>query len=121
MTVPAPRTCASCGREITWRKKWADDWHNVRYCSTACRRRGVTPTDRRLEQIVLDAAAAEPRGVLLSRALARAERELGDALPLESLKRAARRLAADGRVVLRQNGHAVDPSTARGDVEVRRA
>jgi hypothetical protein len=27
-----------CQRPFAWRKKWARDWENVRYCSDACRR-----------------------------------------------------------------------------------
>ncbi|TXI03737.1 MAG: DUF2256 domain-containing protein [Rhizobium sp.] len=33
------KACAACGREMTWRKRWARAWHEVRYCSEACRRR----------------------------------------------------------------------------------
>jgi hypothetical protein len=36
----APRTCASCGREFEWRKKWERDWENVLYCSNKCRSEG---------------------------------------------------------------------------------
>ncbi len=31
------KTCAHCGRPFNWRKKWARDWENVKYCSKACR------------------------------------------------------------------------------------
>lgn len=31
------KTCAVCGRPFTWRKKWARDWENVKYCSKRCR------------------------------------------------------------------------------------
>lgn len=31
------KTCAACGLPFTWRKKWARDWENVRYCSDRCR------------------------------------------------------------------------------------
>ncbi|WP_454882842.1 DUF2256 domain-containing protein [Sphingomonas oryzagri] len=34
------KTCAACGRPFAWRKKWARDWENVRYCSDACRKQG---------------------------------------------------------------------------------
>jgi hypothetical protein len=34
--LPA-KLCLSCKRPFTWRKKWARDWENVRYCSDACR------------------------------------------------------------------------------------
>ncbi len=31
------KSCATCGRPFTWRKKWARDWENVLYCSDRCR------------------------------------------------------------------------------------
>ncbi|MCW8307894.1 DUF2256 domain-containing protein [Acidiphilium sp. PA] len=31
------KPCAACGRPFTWRRKWARDWDNVRFCSDACR------------------------------------------------------------------------------------
>ena len=48
-SVPEPKTCASCGRTIEWRRKWARSWDDVKYCSDACRRHKVTDTDRALE------------------------------------------------------------------------
>ncbi|MBA3853078.1 MAG: DUF2256 domain-containing protein [Gemmatimonas sp.] len=38
------KDCLSCGRPFTWRKKWERDWDAVKYCSDACRRRGVPST-----------------------------------------------------------------------------
>ncbi|WP_414694462.1 DUF2256 domain-containing protein [Paraburkholderia sp.] len=35
----ACKTCAVCGRPMTWRRAWARHWAEVRYCSHACRRR----------------------------------------------------------------------------------
>ncbi|MEE4164173.1 MAG: DUF2256 domain-containing protein [Woeseiaceae bacterium] len=35
--LPA-KPCAVCGRPFAWRKKWADCWDEVRYCSERCRR-----------------------------------------------------------------------------------
>ncbi|MEX0386730.1 DUF2256 domain-containing protein [Spiribacter onubensis] len=32
------KTCPVCGRDFNWRRKWAKDWENVRYCSERCRR-----------------------------------------------------------------------------------
>lgn len=31
------KPCAYCARPFTWRKKWADVWDEVRYCSDRCR------------------------------------------------------------------------------------
>jgi hypothetical protein len=27
-----------CGREMTWRKSWAKNWEEVKYCSERCRK-----------------------------------------------------------------------------------
>ncbi|MEM7811401.1 MAG: DUF2256 domain-containing protein [Planctomycetota bacterium] len=34
------KTCIACGRPFAWRKKWARDWDQVKYCSDRCRRAG---------------------------------------------------------------------------------
>ena len=31
------KICAHCGLPFTWRKKWAKDWDEVKYCSDRCR------------------------------------------------------------------------------------
>ncbi len=32
------KPCLACGRPMSWRKAWAKNWAEVRYCSEACRR-----------------------------------------------------------------------------------
>ena len=34
------KTCAGCGRPFSWRRKWARDWDEVRFCSDRCRAAG---------------------------------------------------------------------------------
>jgi len=34
----APKVCATCGLEFEWRKKWARDWDQVKYCSEKCKK-----------------------------------------------------------------------------------
>lgn len=37
------KPCARCGRAFSWRRKWAANWEQARYCSDACRtRKGVS-------------------------------------------------------------------------------
>ncbi|MGD2024585.1 MAG: DUF2256 domain-containing protein [Methyloceanibacter sp.] len=31
------KVCPSCGRDFSWRRKWARNWDSVRYCSRRCR------------------------------------------------------------------------------------
>ncbi|MEB0140771.1 MULTISPECIES: DUF2256 domain-containing protein [unclassified Undibacterium] len=32
------KPCVSCGLTMTWRRSWAKNWAEVKYCSQACRR-----------------------------------------------------------------------------------
>ena len=32
------KICMFCKRPFEWRKKWANNWDNVKYCSQRCRR-----------------------------------------------------------------------------------
>lgn len=34
------KLCVACGRPMTWRKAWAKNWDEVKYCSDACRKGG---------------------------------------------------------------------------------
>ncbi len=116
------KPCVVCGRTITWRKKWERDWDEVRYCSSACRRAGLTPTDRALEQAVLDLLSRRAHDASICPS--EAARAVGgdDWRPLmEPARAAARRLVASGQVQMTQGGSVVDPSTAKGPVRVRRS
>jgi len=48
------KICAAYGRPFTWRRKWARDWDQVRFCSDACR------TGRR--QAAIASRPAPPKG-----------------------------------------------------------
>ncbi|WP_066338039.1 DUF2256 domain-containing protein [Azohydromonas lata] len=37
------KACATCGREMSWRRAWARCWDEVRHCSERCRRRRAAP------------------------------------------------------------------------------
>ncbi len=32
------KPCVGCGRAMTWRKRWARSWDEVKFCSDACRK-----------------------------------------------------------------------------------
>lgn len=117
-----------CGRTIEWRRKWARDWSSVRYCSHACRRAGLTETDRALEAAIgelLDRRSATATICPSEAARLVATRIDGDGeqwRPLmEPARRAARRLVARGEVEITQGGSVVDASRATGPIRVRRA
>lgn len=117
----ATKTCASCGREMQWRAKWAADWPDVKYCSDACRSRGITETDRELERTILALLGARAATSTIcpsdaARAIGGEEwRDL-----MEPARRAARRLVTAGEVDITQRGQVVDPSRAKGPIRIRR-
>lgn len=125
MATPEPKVCDACGRRIEWRRRWADDWDQVRWCSQACRRRKVRPEDVALEAAIVELLSRRSAGATIcpseaARAVAsedggeRAWRDL-----MEPARRAARRLVAQGRVEITQGGRVVDPSTAKGPIRIR--
>lgn len=122
--APADKTCERCGRRITWRKKWARDWDQVRYCSQSCRS-GNRTTDAELDDFLLTLIAAQPRRRVdvLGEIDARVVRAglATSAEVREQVRRSARRLSARGLVIIRQGGHVVDASLLKGDFSVELA
>jgi hypothetical protein len=117
--VPPSKPCATCGRAMTWRARWAKNWETVRYCSDGCRR-GLDATDRALEAAIV--ALLAERAASASICPSEAARAVAaDWEPLmERARMAARRLVAAGVAVVTQRGVVVDPSTAKGPIRVRR-
>lgn len=121
MSTPPDKTCQSCGRTITWRKKWERSWDDVRYCSDACRRAKIGPTDSALEAAILDLLSRRGAGATICPSEAARAVAPDDWKPLmEPARRAARRLVARGEIDITQGGRVVDPSTAKGPIRLRR-
>lgn len=126
-TDRAPRTCVACGRVVEWRKKWDRNWETVRYCSATCRGRGVRTVDQALESAITMLLGERAGGATIcpseaARFVAHDQgvddddwRDL-----MEPARAAARRLVAAGEVEIVQRGRAVDPSTAKGAIRIRR-
>ncbi len=124
------KTCATCGRTISWRKKWERDWDQVKFCSDSCRAHKPSPVDQQLEQTILDLLAQRGRDKTIcpseaARAVAKAASPQAADDPaqwqplMEPARAAARRLVASGRLLITQSGRVVDPSTAKGPIRLR--
>ena len=115
------KTCSTCGRRITWRKKWADCWVDVRHCSDACRKAKPGQAGIEIEAVILRLLADRKTGATICPSEA-ARMMWPDAWQdrMEEVRRAARRLAGQGLIEITQNGRSVDPSTAKGPIRVRR-
>lgn len=121
MSATPTKICVVCGREMTWRRKWANNWDQVRYCSDACRRQGISDTDRMLERAILELLAnrSAEKTICPSEAAKRVGGEQWRALN-EPVRRAARRLVAEGKILICQQGKPVDPSRARGAIRLKK-
>lgn len=118
--TPEEKTCAVCGRRIEWRRKWADSWAEIRYCSAACRGRRNEDTTT-LETAILDLLGQRRAGATICPSdVARAQVEERWRDLMEPVREAARRLAARDVVRITQSGHPVDPSTAKGPIRIAR-
>jgi hypothetical protein len=121
-TEQEAKACAACGRRMEWRKKWARDWENVRYCSDACRGKKPGEVDAALEVAIL--GLLKQRGAGKSICPSEAARTVApeDWQPLmERARAAARRLFAAGEIVVTQGGVVVDPSRAKGPIRLKLA
>ncbi len=108
----AHKICPVCARRFEWRKAWAAVWDQVVYCSTACQRLGLRPADLALEARIHTALTTQPAVALAAL--------LGTDEDAAALKRAARRLAVRGELVIFVDGRRVDPDDAKGQWELRR-
>lgn len=122
MTDRPVKTCVACGRSFAWRKKWARDWAQVRYCSDRCRAtRGAAEDGAAIEAVIRDVLARRAAGATLCPS--EAARVLSPEAwrdRMEDVRSAARRMAAAGEIEITQGGRAVDPDRARGPIRLRR-
>lgn len=118
---PRPRKlCATCGRSFEWRKAWEPVWDEVRYCSASCRRHRPGPSDRKLERDIVGLLERRANGSSICPSeVARTGSEDDWRALMEPVRRAARRLAADGVVEITQRGRPVDPTAAAGPIRIR--
>ncbi|HEY5846835.1 MAG TPA: DUF3253 domain-containing protein [Microlunatus sp.] len=77
--------------------------------------------DRQLEQVITELLGARRSGATICPSdAARAVSSEGWRELMEPARRAARRMVADGQVVITQGGRVVDPSTASGPIRIRK-
>ena len=111
------KPCAHCGRRITYRKKWAKTWDEVKYCSDACRKaRKSAPRD---EDALLELLRTRGAGKTICPSEILADADKQNPARMEEVRQAARRLVHEGMIVITQKGHVVDPSDFRGPIRLR--
>ncbi|MEM7605717.1 MAG: DUF3253 domain-containing protein, partial [Myxococcota bacterium] len=103
-----------------WRKKWADQWESVRYCSAACRKARVSARDRDLAETLL--ALLEARGPHKSLCPSEVARQAGGEewrARMSDVRAIAARYERHGVLQATQRGEVVALSDARGPIRLR--
>ena len=123
-TPKKAKICKTCGRTFEWRKKWEKDWDVVKYCSDACRGNKTGEKDLALEQAILQLLAERGRDKTIcpseaARLVGGADERRDWEGLMEPARAAARRLVAQGRIVITQGGKVVDASTAKGAIRLK--
>jgi hypothetical protein len=116
MSTVENKVCVTCGRAIEYRKKWAKNWNEIKYCGEKCRSNKNTGN---FEAQILDLLNRRGTGKTIcpSEVLDGDDKTNKDLM--EKVRSSARLLVSKGKIVITQNGNVVDPSTARGAIRLR--
>ena len=116
------KVCQACGRTIEWRKKWKNDWEDVRYCSSRCRQSKLKALDRKLEATILKLLNQRANQATICPSEAARAIFPGDQWRdhMEQARQAARRLVVTGHIKILQKGIVVDPSAAKGPIRLQK-
>ncbi|MFK8029388.1 MAG: DUF3253 domain-containing protein [Gammaproteobacteria bacterium] len=109
------KICCACGRLMEYRKKWAANWDEVKYCSQACRGKGV-PEQLMNDIMVLLDKRGSGKTICPSEILDADNK--ADKQKIERVRSAARLLAHDGKIVIKQKGKVVDPTGFKGPIRL---
>ena len=110
------KTCATCGRVIEPRQKWAKNWDEIKYCGEKCRRnKNADGFETQILELLEKRGAGKT--ICPSEVLANADKSNKELM--EKVRSSARLLVAKGKIVITQNGRIVDPSTAKGTIRLR--
>ena len=110
------KICQACGRSFENRKKWREDWDQVKYCSAKCR--GFKAPEL-LKRDILQLLATRERGKTICPSEVLPPEYKKNKIKMERVRSAARILVHEGKIEITQKGRAVDPDSFRGPIRLR--
>lgn len=113
------KNCAKCGREIEYRKKWAKNWDEVKYCSEQRKKNKITSEEALFENKILELLhqRAATSSICPSEVLPHEEKT--NKQKMEQVRQAARRLVHKNKIVITQKNQIVDPSEFKGPIRLK--
>lgn len=110
------KNCQSCGRDFEYRKKWAKNWDEIKYCSDECRK-NKNKFDYRKQ--ILDFLNDRDQNKTICPSEVLDIKNKSDQVLMEHVRRSARLLATENKIEIMQNGKPVDPSNFRGPIRLK--
>lgn len=110
------KICEVCGREMTYRKSWAKNWDQVKYCSERCRRNKKSEDFR---SAILDLLKVRGTGKTICPSEVLAADDKQNSELMEKVRMSARKLASEGLIDITQKGQVVDATDFRGPIRLR--
>jgi hypothetical protein len=130
LTPHKEKLCKTCKRPFHWTEQNARDWDILKFCSEACSGYHPGEKDAALEAAILQLLSERAPGKTIcpseaaklvagdAREKSHASRRDWESL-MEPARAAARRLVAQGRILITQDDRPVDPATAKGPIRLR--
>ena len=112
------KPCRHCGRDFEWRKKWKENWDEVKHCSARCSNQNKS-TAAALEECIMSLlkARGHVKSICPSEVLDSNQKE--NKIEMEQIRSAARRLVHKGLIVITQKNKVVDPSHFKGPIRLK--
>ncbi len=110
------KICLSCGREMTYRKKWEKNWDEVKYCSDECRR---NKNKYDFRETILNALNQATTKSILS--VEDVIKTLDSTTPdtVEHIRRSVRLLYHEKKIEVLQNNKIIDGGNFKGAISFR--
>ena len=110
------KVCQSCGRRMSFRKKWEKNWAEIKFCSDECRR-NKNKFDYKTQILELLIQRDPTKTICPSEVLPPELKQ--DKMLMEHVRRSARLLAHEGLIEITQKGQKVDPSDFKGPIRLK--
>ena len=110
------KVCSACGRLFSIRKKWKENWNEIRYCSSSC---GQMKKPELLMEKILYLLSMRAGGQTICPSEVLLDKEKKVAKKMERVRCAARLLAWEGKIVITQKGRVVEPGNFKGPIRLR--
>lgn len=106
------KTCKACGRDFQWRKKWANNWEDVKFCSKACSNMNLESLEI-LKALLLNTIRSSNDGITLDQIKVNYDKKL--------IHSALRLLEIEGKVELFKANKKIKAQNLNGNIRIKKS